>query len=107
MTSSTSSVTRLTAGMIAAFAALYFFWGTTYLGIALAIQTIPPFIPGATRFLLAGLIMYVWLRWRDPQPFKDVNLPVAALAGVLLSGMGDGRGPWSQQGIASGIAAVV
>lgn len=105
MTSST--VTRLTAGMIAAFAAIYFFWGTTYLGIALAIQTIPPFITGGTRFLLAGLIMYVWLRWRDPQPFADVNLPVAALAGVLLSGVGNGLVTWAQQGIPSGIAALI
>jgi drug/metabolite transporter (DMT)-like permease len=107
MTSSASTVTRLTAGMIAAFAAIYFFWGTTYLGIALAIQTIPPFITGGTRFLIAGFLMYVWLRWRNPRPFADVNLPVAALAGVLLSGVGNGLVTWSQQGIPSGIAALV
>src|SRR5688572_6572251 len=107
MTSSANTVARLSAGMIAAFAAIYFFWGTTYLGIALAIETIPPFIAGASRFLLAGLIMYVWLRWRNPRPFADVNMPVAALAGVLLSGMGNGFVTWSQQGIPSGIAALV
>jgi drug/metabolite transporter (DMT)-like permease len=107
MTSSASTVTRISAGMLTAFAAIYFFWGTTYLGIALAIETIPPFITGATRFLLAGLIMYVWLRWRNPRPLADVNLPVAALAGVLLSGMGNGLVTWSQQGIPSGIAALV
>jgi drug/metabolite transporter (DMT)-like permease len=107
MTPSASTVTRLSAGMIAAFAAIYFFWGTTYLGIALAIQTIPPFITGASRFLLAGLVMYMWLRWRNPRPFENVNLPVAALAGVLLSGMGNGLVTWSQQGIPSGIAALV
>lgn len=106
MTSSTS-VTRLTAGMIAAFAAIYFFWGTTYLGIALAIETIPPFITGASRFLLAALIMYVWLRWRNPRPLADVNMPMAVLTGVLLSGMGNGLVTWSQQGIPSGIAALV
>lgn len=107
MTSSASTATRVTAGMIAAFAALYFFWGTTYLGIALAIQTIPPFITGTTRFLLASLLMYVWLRWRNPRPFAGVNVPVAALTGVLLSGIGNAFVTWSQQGIPSGIAALV
>jgi drug/metabolite transporter (DMT)-like permease len=107
MTSSASTVTRLTAGMIAAFAAIYFFWGTTYLGIALAIRTIPPFIAGGTRFVIAGLLMYVWLRWRNPRPFADINLPVAAFAGVLLSGVGNGLVTWAQQGIPSGIAALI
>lgn len=107
MTSSASTVTRLSAGIIAAFAAIYFFWGTTYLAIALAIQTIPPFITGGVRFVLAGLVMYVWLRWRNPRPLADVNLAMAALAGVLLSGVGNGLVTWSQQGIPSGIAALV
>jgi drug/metabolite transporter (DMT)-like permease len=107
MTSSASTATRLTAGMIAAFAAIYFFWGTTYLGIALAIRTIPPFIAGGMRFVIAGLLMYAWLRWRNPRPFADVNLPVAAFAGVLLSGVGNGLVTWAQQGIPSGIAALI
>ncbi len=107
MTSPASTVTRLTAGMIAAFAAIYFFWGTTYLGIALAIKTIPPFIAGGTRFLIAGLLMYVWLRWRNPRPFENVNLLSAAFAGVLLTGVGNGLVTWAQQGIPSGIAALI
>lgn len=107
MTSSASTATRLTAGMFAAFAAIYFFWGTTYLAIALAIQTIPPFITGGVRFLIAGFVMYVWLRWRNPKPLADVNWPMAILTGVLLSGMGNGLVTWSQQGIPSGIAALV
>jgi len=107
MTSSASTVTRLSAAMIAAFAAIYFFWGTTYLAIALAIQTIPPFITGGVRFVIAGLVMYAWLRWRNPRPFADVNLAMAACAGVLLSGVGNGLVTWSQQGIPSGIAALI
>jgi len=107
MTSSASTVTRLTAGMIAAFAAIYFFWGTTYLGIALAIETIPPFIGGGVRFLVAGVAMYLWLRWRQPQPLAGVNVPMAVLTGVLLSGIGNGLVTWAQQGIPSGIAALI
>jgi drug/metabolite transporter (DMT)-like permease len=104
---SSSSITRLSAGMLAAFAAIYFFWGTTYLAIAVAIQQIPPFISGSARFLIAGLAMYVWLRWRDPQPMAKVDFKMAALTGVLLTGIGNGFVVWAQQGIPSGIAALI
>lgn len=107
MTSSASKVTRLSVGMLAAFAAIYFFWGTTYLAIAVAIKTIPPFISGGVRFLIAGLAMYLWLRWRNPQPLANVNMAMAALVGVLLSGVGIGLVTWAQQGIPSGIAALI
>lgn len=102
-----ASATRLSAGMLAAFAAIYFFWGTTYLAIAVAIQEIPPFISGSMRFLLAGLVMYVWLRWRDSQPMANVDWKMAALTGVLLTGVGNGFVVWAQQGIPSGIAALI
>lgn len=105
--SSSSSIGRLSLGMLAAFAAIYFFWGTTYLAIAVAIREIPPFISGAARFLLAGLAMYVWLRWRDPQPLAKLDLKMAALTGVLLTGIGNGFVAWAQQGIPSGIAALI
>lgn len=104
---SSSSATRLSAGMLAAFAAIYFFWGTTYLAIAVAIREVPPFISGSARFLLAGVVMYVWLRWRDPQPLAKVDWKMAALTGVLLSGIGNGFVVWAQQGIPSGIAALI
>jgi drug/metabolite transporter (DMT)-like permease len=97
----------MSLGVLAAFAAIYFFWGTTYLGIALAIETIPPFIGGGVRFLVAGVAMYLWLRWRGPKPLAQVNMPMAALVGVLLSGIGNGMVTWAQQGIPSGIAALI
>ncbi|MDY6948878.1 MAG: EamA family transporter [Pseudomonadota bacterium] len=104
---SCSVSTRFSVGMLAAFAAIYFFWGTTYLAIAVAIREIPPFISGTSRFLLAALVMYVWVRWRDPRPMANVDLKMAALTGVLLSGVGNGLVVWAQQGIASGIAALI
>lgn len=94
-------------GLTVAFASVYVIWGTTYLGIALMIQTIPPYIGGAARFLLAGALMYAWLRLRQPRPLAGVNLRLAALCGVLLSGMGNGFVIWAQQGIPSGIAALL
>jgi len=96
-----------TAGIVSAFAGIYVIWGTTYLGIAFAIQTLPPFISGAARFLLAGGLMYAWLRYQRPQPLAAVDLRMAALCGVLLSGMGNGFVIWAQQGIPSGIAALM
>ncbi|MBM0104565.1 EamA family transporter [Steroidobacter sp. S1-65] len=104
---SSSSTARLSVGMLAAFAAIYFIWGTTYLAIAVAIKEIPPFISGTVRFLIAGLAMYVWLRWRDPRPMANVDMKMAALTGVLLSGIGNGLVLWAQQGIPSGIAALI
>lgn len=97
----------LSISVIAAFAGIYVIWGTTYLAIAIAIQTLPPFISGAARFLLAGAVMYAWLRFRNPRPFAQINLPMAALTGVLLSGIGNGFVVWAQQGIPSGIAALI
>ncbi|HEY5808161.1 MAG TPA: EamA family transporter [Povalibacter sp.] len=93
--------------VFAAFAAIYLIWGTTYLAIAISIQTLPPFVSGAARFLLAGSLMYVWLRLRSPQPFAGVHLPAAAICGVLLAGIGNGLVIWAQQGIPSGIAALI
>lgn len=93
--------------VIAAFASIYVIWGTTYLAIALTLQSLPPFISGAVRFLLAGAAMYIWLRFRNPRPFAGVSLPLAALTGMLLTGIGNGLVIWAQQGIPSGIAALI
>jgi drug/metabolite transporter (DMT)-like permease len=98
---------RLSLGVLAAFAGIYIIWGTTYLAIAFAVHTMPPFISGVARFSLAGLLMYAWLRARNPHPFAGVNVPMMALTGVLLSGIGNGFVLWAQQGIPSGIAALI
>jgi drug/metabolite transporter (DMT)-like permease len=102
-----SSSARVSLAVLAAFAGIYIIWGTTYLAIAFAVQAMPPFISGVARFGLAGGLMYLWLRARNPRPFAGVNIPMMALAGVLLSGMGNGFVLYAQQGgIPSGIAAL-
>ena len=101
------SSARLSLSVLAAFAGIYIIWGTTYLAIAFAVHTMPPFISGVARFALAGLLMYAWLRARNPHPFAGVNVPMMALTGVLLSGIGNGFVIWAQQGIPSGIAALI
>lgn len=107
MTLPPKSPAALSLAVVGAFAGIYFIWGTTYLAIALSIQTMPPFVSGGVRFTLAGLLMFAWLRWRSPQPLAGVDLKLAALCGVLLSGMGNGYVVWAQQGIPSGIAALM
>jgi drug/metabolite transporter (DMT)-like permease len=102
-----STGTRLSLGVMAAFAGIYVIWGTTYLAISFAIKSMPPFMSGVARFGLAGLLMYVWLRARNPRPFAGVSIPMMALAGVLLSGVGNGFVLFAQQGIPSGIAALI
>ena len=101
------SVGSLSARVLLAFACIYVIWGTTYLAIAFAIRTLPPFVSGGLRFTVAGLLMYAWLRLKNRDVFAGVNLPMAALCGVLLSGIGNGFVIWAQQGIPSGVAALM
>lgn len=93
--------------IVPAFAGIYVIWGTTYLAIALSIQTLPPFVSGGGRFLIAALSMYLWLRWRTPRPLEGIDLKRAALCGFLLTGFGNGLVVWAQQGVPSGVAALL
>ena len=105
--SSPSSNTRNLLAIVLAFAVIYVVWGTTYLGIAFSIQSLPPFISGTLRFLLAGLLLLGWLLFRNRQPFAGVPLRTAVFVGVLNSGIGNGLVIYAQQGVPSGIAALV
>ena len=87
------------AQILLAFAGIYIIWGTTFLGIALVIRTIPPFFSGAARFLIASLLMYAWLRAREPRPFSGLNIGGSMLCGVLMTGIGNGFVIWAQQGV--------
>src|SRR5438270_6971802 len=70
--------------IIAAFAALYSIWGSTYLGIRFAIVTIPPFLMAGTRFFLAGGGMYAIARWHDARRSTMVGLATALMVGACL-----------------------
>ncbi|HEY4973906.1 MAG TPA: EamA family transporter, partial [Steroidobacteraceae bacterium] len=94
------------AQILLAFAGIYVIWGTTFLAIVIAIRTIPPFLTGAVRFTIAGGLMYVWLRTREPRPFSGLHIGGTVLCGVLMSGIGNGFAMWAQQGLPSGITAL-
>ena len=87
--------------------ALYLVWGSTYLGIKFAVETIPPFIQGASRFLVSGLILVIW-QWAAGTPLPNRKQWRAAfIIGTLLLLGGNGLVSWAEQFIPSGIAALI
>jgi drug/metabolite transporter (DMT)-like permease len=87
--------------------AVYIVWGSTYLAIRFAVQTIPPFLMVATRFLVAGAILFAWRRLRgDPAPTSRQWLS-AAVVGVLLLVLGNGSVVWAEQWVPSGVTALI
>lgn len=91
----------------AAFAAVYVIWGSTYLGIRFAIETIPPFLMAGTRFLIAGAMLYGWARMGGAPRPRRVHWRSAAIIGALLLLGGNGGVTWGEQHIASGLAALL
>src|SRR5690349_3895468 len=90
-----------------AFAAVYIIWGSTFLGIFYAIQTIPPFLMAGTRFLCAGGIMYViGLLRGDSHPELD-TWPGAIIVGACLILFGNGAVTISEQWVPTGLAALL
>ncbi len=93
--------------VLTAFAALYVIWGTTYLAIGMMVKTIPPFLGAGSRFLIAGTLLYAFLRFRGtPRPTKR-QWAWATLAGLLLLAGGNGSISWAQQHVPSGITSVI
>src|SRR5881227_3230439 len=93
--------------IVIAFAALYLIWGSTYLGIRFAIQTIPPFLMAGTRFLLAGLIMYA-IAWSQGMVKSSwANWRTSLIIGACLLLGGNGGVTISEKYIDSGLAAVI
>ncbi len=95
------------SALIAGFAAIYLIWGSTYLGIRIVVETIPPFLMAGVRFLAAGLIVAAFIaltrgftatkkQWRDN-----------AISGGFLCLGGNGLVSWSEQKVPSGIATLI
>ena len=87
--------------------ALYIVWGSTYLGIKVAIETIPPFFHAGIRFLISGLILVIWQRSAgQSMPTRKQWISVGIIGTLLLLG-GNGLVAWAEQFIPSGIAALI
>jgi drug/metabolite transporter (DMT)-like permease len=89
---------------------LYVVWGSTYLGIRIAVDTIPPFVMASTRFLTAGIALFAWsilregreFAWPSRREWRDMFI-----VGALLLGGGMGAVAWGEQTVPSGIAALM
>ena len=93
--------------IILAFAALYIIWGSTYLAILFAIQSIPPFLMAGLRFLSAGVIMYAIARGRgDAKPERSTWWSSLIIGGCLLLG-GNGGVTLSEKWVPTGLAALL
>lgn len=86
--------------------AVYLVWGSTYLAIRIALESWPPFTMAAIRFLIAGGVLYAFLRWRGMAAPTRAQWFNAAFTGTLLLGLGNGLVCYAEQSVASGLAAV-
>ena len=92
--------------MLGAFIAIYVIWGSTYLAIRYAVETIPPLITAASRHLVAGSLLFGWAWMRGFRP--TTRQWVAALKiGALYFLVGHGLLHWAEQNVASGLAALL
>jgi len=90
-----------------AFAAVYTIWGSTYLAIRFAVEVLPPFLMVGTRFLIAGFILYLWVRLAGA-PRPDLSQwKSAAIVGLLMLVFGNGLVSWAEQKIPSGLTALM
>lgn len=95
------------AHILAAFASIYLIWGSTYLAIRYAVQTIPPFLMGGLRFLVSGALLYIWARYRGaPRPTR-IHWRNAIIAGGFLLLGGNGAVVWAEQFVPSGLTALL
>ncbi len=97
----------LGGGVVLALLVIYLVWGSTYLAIRFAIETLPPFTMAGARFLLAGAILYAFARLRGaPRPQRAQWRTSALIGGLLLLG-GNGGVVWAETRIPSGVTALL
>jgi drug/metabolite transporter (DMT)-like permease len=95
------------AKLVGAFAAIYIIWGSTYLGILLAIETIPPLLMAGTRFVIAGLILFLLAKRGNSKPATRLQWRNAAIIGLLLLVGGNGAVIFAERMVPSGLVALI
>ena len=86
---------------------VYILWGSTYLAIRYAVETIPPFIMAAVRFSVSGAVLYLWRRGAGDAPPTLAQWRTAGIIGVLLLVGGNGGVVWAEQRVPSGLTALL
>ena len=107
-TASSSLSSTATASVPLALAAVYVIWGSTYLAIRFALEGgFPPFLLGGVRFVIAGGLMYAFLRWRGVAAPSGAQWRNLAVMGALLLLMGNGLVNYGEKTVSSGMTAVI
>jgi len=90
-----------------AFAIIYFVWGSTYLAIRVGVREIPPFLMAGMRFLVAGIVLYAWMRAQGTPSPTAREWSGATVLAVLIFVLDYGLLFWAERRVPSGIAAVM
>jgi drug/metabolite transporter (DMT)-like permease len=90
-----------------AFAAIYIIWGSTYLALLIGVQSMPPFVLSALRFLIAGIALYGYSLWRGESQPDFASLKKNAVCGILMLFGGAGSVAWAEQYLPSSLAAII
>ncbi len=93
-------------GILLSLFALYIIWGSTYLGMRFALTSFPPFLMAGIRFVVAGILLYTFLRLRGVATPTRPQIIGSAIIGILLLGGGNGGVSFAEQWVSSGLAAV-
>ena len=93
--------------LVSAFAAIYAIWGSTYLGIRVAVETLPPFLMAGARFAIAGALLFAFLKlrgeaWPTPRQWRD-----QAIIGIFLLLGGNAVVSWAELRTPSGITCLI
>ena len=96
-----------TIALIAAFFVIYVVWGTTFLAIRVAVSEVPPLYAAAVRFLVAGLLLYGFVRWRGAPPPNGAEWRSLLLLALLMFVMDYSALFWAERFVPSGVASVL
>jgi drug/metabolite transporter (DMT)-like permease len=94
------------AAIAAALIAVYFFWGSTYLGIRYALDSLPPFLMAGARFVLAALVLLGFAYWRRAARATWRQWAAAAGTGIVMLVAGNGAVVWAEQTVPIGLVAL-
>jgi drug/metabolite transporter (DMT)-like permease len=107
MTDKTGALKAPVLHVALALGAIYVIWGSTYLAMRFAIETIPPFLMAGARYMTAGAILYLWARAQGAPRPSLLHWRSAAAIGMFLLLFGNGGVAWAEQRIDSGLAALL
>lgn len=93
--------------VLLAFSIIYFVWGSTFLAIRVGVREVPPFLLAGMRFVLAGVVLYAWMRTRGTASPTRREWTAASLLAVLIFVLDYGLLFWAERRVPSGIAAVM